>query len=229
MDGEVLDGDVRFCLVLPSEALSVPVMRRVLGGALLGFGADEDCVADILLAASEACTNVLRHGGHSTEYEVSASVGMNSCFLEIANGAGPGEPTAARYPDAKRPLNGAGKAEIAVGHLSGETSAVGHLSGETSAVGHLSGEKSTAPIPANGTSAAKRSGGSGDGGVDQLQESGRGLHIMRACVDDLTLRGTPSRGTVVSMRKRLTWAPEVTGRHAGAHGARQPAVLREAG
>jgi hypothetical protein len=52
-------------------------------------------------------------------------------------------------------------------------------------------------------------------------------------VDDLTLRGTPGRGTVVSMRKRLTWAPEVTGRHASAagspNGARQPAALREAG
>jgi serine/threonine-protein kinase RsbW len=197
MDGEVIDGDVRFCLVLPSEALSVPVMRRVLGGALLGFGADEDCVSDILLAASEACTNVLRHGGRSTEYEVSASVAKNACFLEIANGATPGEPTAARYPDARRPLSPAAEADI------------------------------TAPIPA-----IAANGANGDSGVDQLQESGRGLHIMRACVDDLTLRGTPGRGTVVSMRKRLTWAPEVTGRHAGAPGrsnrSRQPA-LREAG
>jgi serine/threonine-protein kinase RsbW len=198
MDAEVLDGDIRFCLVLPSEALSVPVMRRVLGGALLGFGADEDCVSDILLAASEACTNVLRHGGRSTEYEVSASVAKNACFLEIANTATPGEPLTARYPDARRPPGG-----------------------------HAGDGDHRA---ANGASRANGSGGAnGDGGVDQLQESGRGLHIMRACVDDLTLRGTPGRGTVVSMRKRLTWAPEVTGRHAGANGAHRPAALREAG
>jgi serine/threonine-protein kinase RsbW len=194
MNAEVLDGDVRFCLVLPGEALSVPVMRRVLGGALLGFGADEDCVADILLAASEACTNVLRHGGRCSEYEVSARVGENACFLEIANGTVPGEPTTARYPDARRPP------------------------------GRTSDGDLTAPAAANRTN--------GDGSVDNLQESGRGLHIMRACVDDLTLRGTPGRGTVVSMRKRLTWAPEVNGRHAGVaaspNGARQPA-LREAG
>ena len=82
---EALDGDVRFCLVLPSEALSVPVMRRVLGGTLLGFGADEECVSDILLAATEACTNVLKHDPGSSEYEVSASVGKNDCFLEIAS------------------------------------------------------------------------------------------------------------------------------------------------
>jgi len=177
----------------------VPVMRRVLGGALLGFGADEDCVADILLAASEACTNVLRHGGHCTEYEVSASVAKNACFLEIANGASPGEPTTARYPDARRPP--------------GDVAAPARSNGASRANG------------ANGTN--------GDSSVDQLQESGRGLHIMRACVDDLTLRGTPGRGTVVSMRKRLTWAPEVTGRHAGAPAspnvARRPAALSEAG
>jgi serine/threonine-protein kinase RsbW len=205
MNSEVLDGDVRFCLVFPSEALSVPVMRRVLGGTLLGFGADEDCVADILLAASEACTNVLRHGGRSTEYEVSASLGPTACFLEIANGASPGEPSRSRYPDAKRPVSPPDDEA-----------------------------DPTVPIPVartngsggpNGTSVAN--------GDDQLQESGRGLHIMRACVDDLTLRGTPGRGTVVSMRKRLTWAPEISGRHAGGpaspHSTRPTAALAEAG
>jgi serine/threonine-protein kinase RsbW len=202
MDPEVLDGDVRFCLVLPSEALSVPVMRRVLGGTLLGFGADEDCVADILLAASEACTNVLRHGGRSSEYEVSASLGHNAFFLEIANGTSPGEPKTAHYPDARQPANGqlprAGDADV------------------------------TAPIPVNGPGGPNEANGAGH--IDQLQESGRGLHIMRACVDDLTLRGSPGRGTVVSMRKRLTWAPEVNGRHANGPAGTQPAeALREAG
>ena len=38
-----------------------------------------------------------------------------------------------------------------------------------------------------------------------LAESGRGLDIMRACVDDLTLRTGPGRGTVVTLRKRITW------------------------
>lgn len=208
MDAEVLDGDVRFCLVFPSEALSVPVMRRVLGGTLLGFGADEECVADILLAASEACTNVLRHGGRCSEYEVSASLGPNACFLEIANGASPGEPSRSRYPDARRPASPP------------------HDEADA-----------TVPIPV--TRAAGTNGSSGANGAnvasgdDQLQESGRGLHIMRACVDDLTLRGTPGRGTVVSMRKRLTWAPEISGRHAGGpagpNGSRPAAALAEAG
>ena len=54
--------DVEFCLVFPHEALSVPVMRRVLGDTLRRLGADEDGVSDLLLAVTEACTNVLKHG-----------------------------------------------------------------------------------------------------------------------------------------------------------------------
>ena len=45
--------------------LSVPVMRRVLGDTLRGVGVNEDSVSDILLAATEACTNVVLHAGQS--------------------------------------------------------------------------------------------------------------------------------------------------------------------
>ena len=38
-----------------------------------------------------------------------------------------------------------------------------------------------------------------------LPESGRGLAIMRACVDDVTLSTDPGVGTVVSLEKRLAW------------------------
>ena len=38
-----------------------------------------------------------------------------------------------------------------------------------------------------------------------LPESGRGLAIMRACVDDVTLSSGPGLGTVVSLEKRMAW------------------------
>ncbi len=38
-----------------------------------------------------------------------------------------------------------------------------------------------------------------------LPESGRGLAIMRACVDDVTLSSGPGTGTVVSLEKRMAW------------------------
>ena len=68
--------DARFCLVFPRETLSVPVMRRVLGDTLDRLGVDEECVADLLLAVTEACTNVLRHSGPGRRYEVVAQVGQ---------------------------------------------------------------------------------------------------------------------------------------------------------
>ena len=41
--------------------------------------------------------------------------------------------------------------------------------------------------------------------IAMLPESGRGLAIMRACVDDVTLSSGPGMGTVVSLEKRMAW------------------------
>ena len=235
----VLDGDVRFCLVLPREALSVPVMRRVLGGTLLGFGADEDCVADILLAASEACTNVLKHGSRSGEYEVSASVGKNACLLEIADGTSARGARPGRHPDVRR-LRVAGKTITRVrARANGIPRGVGTLTVDDTVAVNGHGDADTVesgPLPA-ATEPAELDAAETDTPAPDapapdtasLQESGRGLTIMRACMDDLTMRGTRGRGTVVSMRKQITWAPAVTGRHAGGHGRRPTAGLRDAG
>ena len=71
--------DVKFCLVFQCEAVSVPVMRRVLGDTLRRVGVDEESVYDILLAATEACTNVLRHSGRDVRrYTVITSLGASA-------------------------------------------------------------------------------------------------------------------------------------------------------
>ena len=93
--------DAKFCLVFQCETLSVPVMRRVLGDTLRGLGVDEESVYDILLAATEACTNVLTHGGrHIGGYAVVTSLGAVGCQVEVADEgvglAGPGRHHAAR-------------------------------------------------------------------------------------------------------------------------------------
>src|ERR1035441_4294488 len=78
--------DVKFCLVFQSESLSVPGMRRVLGDPLRSLGVDEESVYDILLAATEACTNVLTHGGHQVKsYQVVTSLGAVGCQVEVAD------------------------------------------------------------------------------------------------------------------------------------------------
>jgi serine/threonine-protein kinase RsbW len=132
------------------EALSVPVMRHVLGDTLCRLGVHEESVYDIVLAATEACTNVLRHAGRQAGgYAVVASLGDGGCLVEVAD-EGSGEPVASpavAEPDQLPP-------------------------------------------------------------VAQLAESGRGLAVMRAFVDNVTLDSRPGHGTVVTMRKHVKWSDD---------------------
>lgn len=136
---------VRFCLVFERELLSVPVMRQVLGDTLRGIGVGEDSVDDILLAATEACTNVVLHAGRAAPaYSVAATVDNKACRVEVTD-AGQG---------CLRTRRGRGR-------------------------------------PAQDVTA--------------LAESGRGFAIMRACVDEVTLRSAPGQGTRVVLDKRIHW------------------------
>jgi serine/threonine-protein kinase RsbW len=151
--------DVKFGLMFRCETLSVPVMRRVLGDTLRGLGVDEESVYDLLLAATEACTNVLQHSGREVRgYAVVTSLGAVGCQVEVADEgvgavlreAGPREPSAPAGPETP---------------------------------------------------------------VAQLPESGRGLAVMRACVDNVTLDSSPGRGTVVTLRKHIRLSQDAPLRH----------------
>ena len=148
--------DAKFCLVFQCETLSVPVMRRVLGDTLRGLGVDEESVYDILLAATEACTNVLTHSGRQVRsYAVVTSLGAVGCQVEVAD-------------------DGVGLAPRGAAEAS---------AAETEA------EPQQIPLA-------------------QLPESGRGLAVMRACVDNVTLDSRPGHGTVVTMRKHISWSTD---------------------
>ena len=152
--------DVKFCLVFQCETLSVPVMRRVLGDTLRGVGVDEESVYDILLAATEACTNVLTHGGEQVSgYEVVTSLDPVGCQIEVADeGIGMPPPKPRKVPRLARLARPGRHAQ---------------------------------QIP-----------------IAQLPESGRGLAVMRACVDNVTLDSRPGHGTVVTMRKHIRWSSD---------------------
>jgi len=141
---------VRFCLVFERELVSVPVMRRVLGDTLREIGVNAESVDDILLAATEACTNVVLHAGQAAPaYSVAATVDRAGCRVEVADD---GQGCRPRLAWARRAAAGRGPDDVA-----------------------------------------------------GLAESGRGLAIMRACVDDVELRTAPGRGTRVVLDKRLEW------------------------
>jgi serine/threonine-protein kinase RsbW len=197
--------DFRFCLVFPRESLSVPVMRRVLGDTLSRLGVDEECIADLLLAVTEACTNVLRHAGPGRRYEVVASVGRNRCLLEVLDSGRGFDP--AGVPGTRPAVRAPARAASRLRRR------------------HLSPAPAPAQLLGRIGRARRAEAGAEDAGpgIAQLPESGRGMAIMRACVDDVKLRSGPGRGTVVSLRKRIEWRSDAPLTHLTA------AQLRDAG
>lgn len=75
--------DVALCL--PQEVGSVSLIRGVVSEALVTLGVASDCVDDIRLALSEACTNVIEHAAADDEYEVRLQVDDERCEISVAN------------------------------------------------------------------------------------------------------------------------------------------------
>ena len=77
--------EIKLTLALPHDELSVPVVRRVLRGAMETLGVAEDVIAAIEVALTEACTNVLDHAEDSDQYEVSAGIDGDVCVIEVVD------------------------------------------------------------------------------------------------------------------------------------------------
>ncbi len=130
---------ISFSLNLPRDEASVPVVRKISGDALRSLGVEDDCVGDIELAVTEACTNVLKHAvGTAVDYEVSVKVDESVCSIRVID-AGAG------FDHAEWPA----------------------------------------------------------GPVQQNAESGRGIHLMSALVDELHFVSRPEAGTIVHLEKNL--------------------------
>ena len=77
--------EIMMVLFLPHEAASVPVSRQVLDGCLATLGVTPDTRADIALALTEACANVVQHAGPAEEYQVQVSARNGQCVIEVVN------------------------------------------------------------------------------------------------------------------------------------------------
>jgi serine/threonine-protein kinase RsbW len=132
---------MKFSLDLPRETLSVPVIRRVLGDTLRGLGVSESCIADILVAISEACTNVVQHADSTSRYEVAVGIDDGQCVVKVVD-------------------RGQGFCDESAKSVRADS------------------------------------------------ESGRGIKIMKALVDDVSFDSRPGSGTIVYLQKRLSWREE---------------------
>ena len=72
-------------LTLPRDELSIPVVRHLCRSALGELGVTDECVGDITVALTEACTNVLVHSGPADEYAVRLTLDGERCVLRVVD------------------------------------------------------------------------------------------------------------------------------------------------
>jgi serine/threonine-protein kinase RsbW len=78
-----------FSLCLPREGVTVPVVRHLCGASLRNLGVEDDCVSEIELAVSEACSNVLKHGSDAEQqYEVTVRVDERRARVTVTDTGG---------------------------------------------------------------------------------------------------------------------------------------------
>ena len=77
--------EINMTLHLPRDAASVPVSRQVLDSCLQTLAVTPDTRADIALALSEACANVIQQAGPGEKYEVRVSAKDCRRAIEVIN------------------------------------------------------------------------------------------------------------------------------------------------
>src|SRR3954463_15243379 len=76
-------------LNLPREVDSVPAVRRLLRCALAILHVDRQSGADLEIALTEACANVVKHASGADKFEVRLDVAADRCTIDVLdNGAG---------------------------------------------------------------------------------------------------------------------------------------------
>jgi len=76
-------------LNLPREVDSVPAVRKLLRAALAMLHVDRQAGADLEIALTEACANVVSHATGADKFEVRLDVAADRCAIDVLdNGAG---------------------------------------------------------------------------------------------------------------------------------------------
>ena len=76
-------------LDLPREAGSVPAVRRLLRSTLAVLHVDRESGADLEIAITEACANVVCHASGAESFEVLLEVADDRCSIDVRDeGAG---------------------------------------------------------------------------------------------------------------------------------------------
>jgi serine/threonine-protein kinase RsbW len=81
--------EVNLSLCLPTDEMSVPVVRHICQYSLTEVGVADHCLDDISVALTEACTNVLDHAAQDGEaYEVQIVIEDERCTILVRDAGG---------------------------------------------------------------------------------------------------------------------------------------------
>jgi serine/threonine-protein kinase RsbW len=85
-------------LNLPREVDSVPAVRRLLRCALSILRVDRQAGADLEIALTEACANVVKHATGANCFEVRLDVGEDRCSIDVMDNGSGFDPAADAVP-----------------------------------------------------------------------------------------------------------------------------------
>ena len=75
--------EIRYSLRLPRDVVTVPLVRIICRDAMHRLGVTPDCQADVSLALTEACANVVQHADGENEYEVAIAFVQDTCHIRV--------------------------------------------------------------------------------------------------------------------------------------------------
>jgi len=78
--------EVYVSLTLPRDEMTVPVARHLCDFALQELGVTAQCRADVALALTEACTNVVEHSTADCPYAVNITLDEEQCSIRVVGG-----------------------------------------------------------------------------------------------------------------------------------------------
>jgi len=77
--------EINLTLCLPRDEMSIPLVRHICDYAMEEVGVADLCRADVLLALTEACSNVTAHSTTENEYEVTICIGQERCEIRVVD------------------------------------------------------------------------------------------------------------------------------------------------
>ncbi|WP_157936749.1 ATP-binding protein [Geodermatophilus chilensis] len=98
--------DIAFTVHLPVDTGSIPFIRGLCRQALVHLRIERAVIDEIALALTEACANVVQHGGDQAQYEVEVAIDDRLCRISVVDNGEGFDPATLPQQDERSPLDG---------------------------------------------------------------------------------------------------------------------------